>query len=218
VLRTLHSFNRADGDCPAARDALVQSTDGSFYGTTAVGGTYNGGTVFKITPQGKLTTLYSFCAIGPRCADGMDLYTGLMLATDGSFYGVTGFGGLYAGGTIFKITPSGNLKTVYSFCALTPNCQDGNFPTGRLIQAFDGDLYGTTTNGGSNGGGTIFKIIGAGRLMTLHSFCLLCREGYFPRAGLVQASDGQFYGTTAVGGASNGFGTVFALSASSVDW
>jgi len=217
MLKTLHSFNGPDGDSPAARDALVQSTDRNFYGTTAAGGTYNGGTVFRITSRGKLTTLYSFCAFGPYCADGLDPITGLIQASNGSFYGVTGDGGLHRGGTIFKISRSGKFNTVHSFCEVTPNCQDGSLPRGRLTQAIDGYLYGTTTNGGANGGGTIFRITPGGRLTTLHSFCGLCGEGTFPWSGLVQASDGLFYGTTAVGGTSYSVGTVFTFSARSGD-
>src|ERR1039457_3930627 len=120
---TLHSFDGTDGAGPLA--PLAQATNGDLYGTTAGGGAYGyGGTVFKITPSGTLTTLYSFCPSYPNCPDGYEPYAGLVQATNGDLYGITMFGGadLYGpyGGTVFKITPSGTLTTLYSFCAQKP--------------------------------------------------------------------------------------------------
>jgi uncharacterized repeat protein (TIGR03803 family) len=215
TLTTLYSFcsqpNCADGAVPGV--GLFQAADGTFYGTTVYGGASGYGTVFKITPAGRLTTLYSFCA-QTGCPDGQYPYSGLVQATDGNFYGTTSEGGGLGGsGTVFKITPSGTLTTLYSFCS-QPNCADGGIPMAGLVQASDGNFYGTTIYGGANGyAGTVFKITPSGTLTTLYSFCSQanCSDGATPHAGLVQGTDGSFYGTTYGGGAS-GYGTVFSLS------
>jgi uncharacterized repeat protein (TIGR03803 family) len=194
--KTLVIFNGTNGEDPFA--PLVQGTDGNFYSTTVYGGDRNFGTVFKINPRGKLTTLYSFCA-QTSCADGT-YPDGLTQATDGNFYGAT-YGGSQSQGTVFKITPEGTLTTLYTFCTKT-NCTDGAQPQSVLFQGTDGDFYGTTNFGGRNGQGTIFKISPSGKLTTLYRFCAKtnCTDGAQPYTGLIQAGDGNFYGTTALGG------------------
>jgi len=234
TLTTLYRFcsesGCADGAEPAA--GLVQASDGYFYGTTAGGGINNTnvcfppsaasgcGTVFKITPTGKLTTLYTFCSQS-GCTDGGSPYAGLVRTTDGDFIGTTQDGGTaYSfGGTIFKITPSGTLTTLHSFCALTA-CADGQDPAGGLVRTANGDIYGTTVGGGVNFGGTVFKLASSGALTTLYSFCAQadCTDGYVPAAGLIRASNGNFFGTTDRGGSAgvNGYagGTVFKITPS----
>jgi uncharacterized repeat protein (TIGR03803 family) len=206
ILTTLHSFDGADGARLVA--ALIQATDGNFYGTTWAGGSTNCspgcGTIFKLTSSGVLTTLYSFCP-QPNCADGAFPQGALVQATDGNFYGTTVAGGtsgncsgVYAPGcgTVFKLTPSGTLTTLYSFCP-QPNCADGADPVGGLTQAADGNFYGTAEWGGAYNVGTVFKVTPGGTLTTLHSFCSQpnCADGQSPN-GLVQATDGNFYGPT----------------------
>ena len=137
---TLHSFNDTDGANPYA--GLVQANDGNLYGTTKNGGANNGGTVFKITPGGALTRLYSFCSLS-NCLDGYITYAGLVQATDGNLYGTMVLGGAHDDGTVFKITPSGTRTTLYSFCSQS-GCTDGRYPEAGLVQATDGNLYGTT--------------------------------------------------------------------------
>lgn len=208
TLKTLHTFAETDGSRPLAR--MIQGTDGNFYGTTFGGGASHFGTVFKITPGGSLTTLYSFAG-----SDGATPYAGLVQANDGNFYGTTLSGGI-GKGTLFKITPGGMLTTLYVFCSLGGFCPDGENPRGDLIQATDGNLYGTTTGaGGSSNGGTAFKFILGGTLSTLYTFCSQggnkCTDGLDPVAGLVQATNGTFYGTTVAGGTGT-VGTVFSLS------
>ncbi len=209
---TLASFDGNNGGQPVS--SVVQGTNGSFYGTTASGGTYGEGTVFKVTSAGTLTALYSFCA-QTNCADGRQPDTAPIQATDGNFYGATTFGGIDGNdGTIFKITPQGTLTTLYEFCSQS-KCADGTSPYAGLIQAADGNLYGTTNEGGDlncfspYGCGTVFKISLRGKLTTLHQFH--STEGNLPFAGVVQARDGSFYGTTAYGGANN-YGTVFRIT------
>jgi uncharacterized repeat protein (TIGR03803 family) len=205
---TLHSFDSTDGANPEA--GLIQATDGNFYGTTSGGWPYsNGGTIFKITSGGTLTTLYSFCA-QTGCADGNYPEGGLIQATDGNFYGTTFAGGAYGKGTVFEVAPTGALTTLHRFRGT-----DGAHPWAGLIQANDGNFYGTTYAGGG-GKGTVFEITPAGTLTRLYSFCSQanCTDGA-PEAGLVQATDGNFYGTTYFGGVYND-GTVFTFGPATV--
>lgn len=214
-LRNLLRFDYADGADPV--DVLVQGTDGNFYGTTSGGGSSKCvggcGTVFKITSVGKLTTLHEFVftdGAGPENG-------GLIEATDGNFYGTTYNGGnpTCSGGcgTVFKITPTGVLTTLHRF-----NSADGSNPNTALVQGSDANLYGTTSGGGSKtcDCGTVFKITVTGKLTTLHTFT--SADGIDPDAGLVQGSDGNFYGTTFLGGVSTnrncggGCGTVFKMT------
>jgi len=216
---TLASFDESTTGVNPYPVALVQGLDGNFYGTASQGGANGGGTVFKIAPDGGLTTFYSFCA-QVNCTDGGDPVAGLVLATDGNLYGTTVGGGANERGTVFKITPSGTLTTIYSFCAQT-NCADGSIPFAGLVQAADGNFYGTTEVGGRGsspscgngaGCGTVFKLTLSGTLTTLYSFCTQpsCTDGSLPLAGLVQATDGSLYGTTSQGGA-YGVGEVFKV-------
>jgi uncharacterized repeat protein (TIGR03803 family) len=233
TLTTLYSFcaqsGCTDGANPGA--GLVQAANGDFYGTTIAGANLNPaacleagcGTIFKITPSGTLTTLYSFCAQS-GCTDGGNP-AGLVQAANGDFYGTTEDGGAncvpYGCGTVFKITPSGTLTTLYSFCPQGgfPACTDGWSPVAGLVQATNGDFYGTTSAGGANYGGTVFKITPSGTLATLYTFCSqggsLCTDGANPLAGLVQATNGDLYGTASYGGtncAPSGCGTVFKVT------
>ncbi len=212
TLTTLHTFDGTDGSFPCA---MFQAGDGGLYGTTGGGGASAAcsggcGTIFKITPSGALTTLHSF---GGTDGEGPCAMT---QTTDGNLYGTTGGGGASAAcsggcGTVFKITPSGALTTLYSF-----NLSDGERPA-ALIQARNGDLYGTTYMGGANGFGTVFKITPGGALSTLHSFDGSDRKGPpWPNLG-VQATNGDFYGTTELGGkvdCKEGCGTIFKITPS----
>jgi uncharacterized repeat protein (TIGR03803 family) len=131
----------------------VQGTDGNFYGTTSHGGNENGaGAVFKLTPQGTLTTLYSLCG-QIACKDGSTPRGGLALGSDGNFYGTTSLGGKFGYGTVFKITPSGVLTRLHSFSGI-----DGYYPKGGLSQSTNGAFYGTTYYGGTLGFGTIYRL------------------------------------------------------------
>jgi uncharacterized repeat protein (TIGR03803 family) len=215
----------ADGAYPYA--ALTQGPDGDYYGTTEAGGTGAAcaesdgcGTVFKITPAGALTTLYSFCS-QTACADGKHPYAGLILASDGNFYGTTFNGGNYSAsasgsGTVFKITPDGALTTLYSFCS-QQYCADGGGPYDSLVQGSDGNFYGSTSGGGGPYGlGTVFKITPDSAFTSLYSFCdhFECAGIGDPQGGLVQGGDGNLYGTT--GGVTGGtaYSTVFRITPS----
>jgi uncharacterized repeat protein (TIGR03803 family) len=209
TLTTLHSFVGTDGGQPFG--GLVRAADGTFYGTTS----FVPGTVFRITSSGIFTTLYNFCS-QPNCADGNQPDGGLVQAADGNFYGVTPYGGTTDAGTVFKMTPGGALTTLHDFCVYS-SCSDGKQPHQALVQATDGNLYGTTYSGGILSGqyGTLFELTLDGSFTTLYQFCsqLNCADGTFPRSTLLQATDGSFYGTTSSGGAGGGGrGTVFRLS------
>ena len=208
AITALYSFAGPDGANP---NNLILGADGNFYGTTAQGGTTykpgvssGHGTFFKLTPTGTLTSLHSFT--GP---DGAQPVAGMVLATDGNFYGVTEYGGAGscqngfepAGcGSIFKITPEGAFSTFASLEGQT------RLPAGGLIQASDGNLYGTTYYGGDGacvtsgfpGCGTVYKLTLAGVLTTLYN--LDATDGAYPENTLIQASDGNLYGTVASGG------------------
>jgi uncharacterized repeat protein (TIGR03803 family) len=223
ALSTLYDFCDTNTCDMVPNGTLVQGSDGNFYGTTPFGGTNKFGTVFKITPNGTLTTLYSFC---PQplfgCQDGSSPLGGVVEGSDGNFYGTTSARGTGAGGggTIFKMAPNGNLTTLYSFCGIV-TCPDGSSPAGSLIQGTDGDFYGMTAFGGANGNGALFKVASDGSFTSLYSFCSqpLCTDGSLPFDGsrgdwaLLQGPDGNFYGTTAFGGANNS-GTVFKVTTS----
>jgi uncharacterized repeat protein (TIGR03803 family) len=203
TLTTIYSFcaksKCADGSVP--NGGLVLGTDGNFYGMTFTGGTLNAGTVYKITPAGKLTTLHSF-----NISDGYNPYDALVQGTDGNFYGTTTYGGAHLLGNVFKITPQGVVTNLHSF-----NSSDGSEPESGLIQSTDGNFYGTTYNGGLSGGyGTAFKITPAGVFTTLHFFDDSV-DGRQIVPGLVQGTDGNFYGTTG-GGGPLGYGTLYVMT------
>ncbi len=234
--------------------AMLKGSDGNLYGVESDGGTYEDGWVFKLTPNGTLTTVHNFMypgLINPtdfhQVADGSfygaaegdgDYATGgiftlsadgsiintvasfpplppdttttptVLLASDGNYYASVRpyiLGSTNPGGWVYRSTPGGTLTTLYTF-----NGSDGFYPS-ALIQATDGSFYGTTYKGGSSNLGTVFKLTPDGTLTTLHSFASDNAAGSFPLTPLIQASDGNFYGTTSAGGA--GKGTVFKMTA-----
>lgn len=200
----LHSFanNSSDGGYPTA--GLVKASDGNYYGTTNSGGSANKGTVFKITPTGVETLLYTFTG----GTDGGNPQNPLIQGSDGNFYGTTTGGGAHGDGTVFEITSSGTETVVYSFAGGTG---DGSDPAGGLLQASDGNFYGTTNQGGSSGDGTVFEITPAGVETVIYSFTGGATDGAAPSASLIEGSDGNLYGTTSAGGPS-GYGTVFKVT------
>ena len=210
AFKTLINFDGTSGAAPLTM-SLVQGMDGGIYGTTSSGGSGCGsagcGTVFKITPSSGLVTIHAFCSEN-NCADGLYPQAGLVLATDGSFYGTTSGGGAHQYGTVFKITLAGVLTTLYSF-----NPSDG-VSNAALIQGADGSFYGTTMTGGTYSHGMVFRITATGTFTAMYSFCgaLNCTDGAYPRSALIQAADGGFYGTTTYGGANISYGTVFRIT------
>jgi uncharacterized repeat protein (TIGR03803 family) len=219
---TLVSFNNTDGATPLY-ESLAQGLNGNFYGTTSQGGAHSAGTVFEITPAGTLTTVYNFCS-DQHCTDGSGPYAGLIQTPNGNFYGTTAQGGANGYGTVFEITSTGTLTTLYSFCSQL-NCADGASPEAGLVQATNGNFYGTTEQNDVSefgvGQGTIFEITPAGKLTTLYSFCSQphCTDGAVPSGALIQGNNGNFFGTTQGGGnsaCSGGCGIVFEITPAGV--
>lgn len=208
----LHSFHGAsDGATP--NTALIQATDGNFYGVASTGGpntcgNNSCGTIFKMTPTGVTTTLHAF-----NGTDGSNPSAALIQGTDGYLYGTAFSGGAHGSGTVFKISTTGTFTTLYSFATI-PAAEyqntDGANPDSALIQLPDGNFYGTTLQG-ALGGGTIFRITPAGALDTLHKF--VYEEGELPAAGVIHGLDGNLYGATLFYGP-NGGGTIYKFVAS----
>src|SRR5664280_1340948 len=203
VLTPLLSFNGSNGKQPVG--ALTFGKDGNIYGTTSGDGVTSLGTFFKMTTAGVLNTLFTFHRTNGACPGG-----GLVQGVDGNFYGTTSVGGTYGAGTFFGVSTNGILTTLFSFTGT-----NGSYPNAILAASGDGAFYGTTLNGGSNspgiysGAGTIFKITTNGQFTTVLQFNTT--NGYQPNAGLTRGFDGNFYGTTS-GGGSNGLGTCYRLS------
>ena len=224
----LKTFTGTDGHNP---NAVIQGTNGNLFGTTLSGGTgysINGGygTIFEITTSGNSVGTYRFCSVS-KCADGFYPVAGLALGADGNLYGTTESGGTGANctnregcGTLFQITPSSKLTTLYNFCSLAA-CSDGQIPQLTLVQGPNGNFFGATWEGGSHnssrcgapGCGTVFEITPAGSLTTLHQFCQTdCSDGADPQTSLVVGPDGNLYGGSNAS-VNPMLGTLFSMSA-----
>lgn len=185
---------------PTNPGILAQGRDGNMYGTTLNGGTFNSGTVFQITPEGRLTVIYNF-----NQTQGYAPNSGLTLGTDGNFYGATCFGGAAGFGTVFRITSGGTLTVLYNFTG----GKDGLYPMAPPVQGTDGNWYGTT-QGDFHNFGTLYKLTPSGKITILYTF-VGGQGSAQSRSPLVLATDGNFYGTTADGGANNE-GLVFGVN------
>jgi uncharacterized repeat protein (TIGR03803 family) len=183
---------------------FAQARDGNLYSTSQLGGTFAKGVVFRLTPAGQVTVIHSFDGTNggiPR--------SGLTLGTDGYLYGTTCQGGLYNDGTIFKIATSGgsSYSVVHDF-----NAGDGYCPLVVPVQGRDGNFYGTTSES-EPGSGTVYKMTPAGVLSSLHVFNQSeSKDGGTPM-GIILGADGNFYGTTDTGGATDS-GTVYRITPS----
>jgi uncharacterized repeat protein (TIGR03803 family) len=221
TLTVLHSFCGGSGCGSLATDGaeptgrMVFGANGDLYGTTQVGGLFNGfynqGTIFRITTSGTYTVLHVFSGNFGSTPDGANPAAGLILASNGDFYGTTTAGGASKEGTVFKMTPAGKVTLLHSFTGSS----DGSMPIGALVQASDGNLYGTCYSGGANGTGTAFRITTKGVFTKIYDFAAEAAPGnigYLPRAGLIQASDGNLYGTAWQGGAFTATGTIYQLT------
>lgn len=187
----------ADGLDP---DSIVVGSDGNLYGTTSAGTGSFGGTLFKMTPGGKESTVYTFTGpvgSGPN---------GIVLGSDGNFYGTTAT-------TIFKVTPSGAATLLYTFPCGVNGCWFGWNAEVPPIQGIDGNFYGTASNGALNNSGTVYKITPDGQFSVLHRFCSWtnCTDGQFPK-GLVEDASGNLYGIAGYGGAAGNDGTLFEIT------
>jgi uncharacterized repeat protein (TIGR03803 family) len=222
TLTVLHSFCggngcgtlTTDGALPTGR--LVFGANGYLYGTTQEGGLaeglYNQGTIFRITRAGSYEILHLFTGAA-KTGDGENPTAGLTFASNGDFYGTTEFGGASGYGTVFKMSPAGTVTVLHSFADNDPN---GQQPIGALVQSSDGDLYGTCYAGGANGWGTVFRISLSGTFHKLYDFSQATGNvGNLPKAGLIQASDGNLYGTAWEGGL-DGLGSIYQITSAGV--
>ncbi|MHB1321463.1 MAG: choice-of-anchor tandem repeat GloVer-containing protein [Acidithiobacillus ferrivorans] len=208
----LHSFgtkNIHGGKRPSG--GLVMDAHGDLYGTTQSGGADHCGTVFKITPSGVESVVYSFGS--GNAHDGKSPNGGLVIDARGNLYGTTALGGTDNGGTVFRITPSGVESVLHSFG--TGNVHDGKYPNGGLVMDNRGNLYGTTVFGGTANKGTVFKITPSGVESVLYSFSGGGRW-VDPHGGLVMDNRGNLYGTTVFGGADH-LGSVFKITRSGAE-
>ena len=204
----LYNFTGATGDAGSPAAGLIEGGDGSLYGTTWAGGSAGNGTVFKLNKDGSnYVVLYSFLGSG---GDGSAPWARVVEGGDGALYGTTYYGGNLNLGTVFKLNKDGSgYKVLHNFSA---GRVDGAYPAAELITGSDGALYGTTSSGGTDSGGTVYKISedGSGYLV-LRSFVDNGADGYGFQSGLLNGNDGALYGTT-YGGGSGGGGTVFRLN------
>jgi len=196
----IHSFTGGgDGAFPLA--SLITDGAGNLYGTTEEGGASGYGVVFKLTPGGDETVLYSFTG----GSDGAYPVASLIMDASGNLYGTTEGGGASGVGVVFKVTSAGAESVLYSFAG-----SDGAFPVAGLTLDASGNLYGTTAEGGANNLGVVFKLAPGGGETVLHSFAG-GSDGAYPFAGVIMDKEENLYGTTSGGGASND-GTVFKLA------
>jgi uncharacterized repeat protein (TIGR03803 family) len=208
TVTVLHAFAGYPTDGAYPHAALLQATDGNFYGTTSSGGAAGEGTVFRMAPDGTMTVLHAF-----SYADGDRPEATLIQAVDGDLYGTTSSGGAFGDGTVFRMTLAGTVSTLRAFSSAI----DGGAPSAALIQVADssspmgGDFYGTTSGGGASRGGTVFRMTAAGSLTVLHAFGG-GSDGVNPSAAaLIRGDDGNLYGTTVSGGPFN-VGTIFKVT------
>ena len=204
----LHHFGSPLGDGGIPMAGLIQASDGALYGTTSGGGSNGVGTVFRLNQDGSgYSIVYHFKATG---SDGRSPQAGVLEARDGSLYGVTTAGGCNNVGIIFKLNKDGGGYT--SLHHFRTSGADGRTPISTLVEGADAGLYGTTSNGGSNNLGTVFKLSMDGSSYTnLHHFTGSGGDGAAPQSGLLKGTDGALYGATSAGG-SNNVGTVFTLN------
>jgi uncharacterized repeat protein (TIGR03803 family) len=180
---------------------VVLDGSGNIYGTTAFGGAAGLGVAFKLDPYGHETVLHTFTR--GLVGDQPDL-AGVVLDEFGNLYGTTAFGGAGGVGTVYKLDPRGNASVVYGF----PGVDDGQYPYNNgVIFGSDGQLYGTTDYGGSNGHGVVYRLDEKGDEKVLYTFDLLTANGFGqPTAGVTRDSAGNLYGTTFIGQADMGYG------------
>ena len=216
--KVLHDFCSSGGDqCTDgtnSRALLIMDAAGNLYGTTDSGGAGGVGVVFELTPQAHQwneTVLYSFCAMAD-CADGANTVAGLAMDSSGALYGTTYDGGANGAGTAFKLVPNGaqsQYAVLHDFCS-DAGCADGGKPFAALALDNAGNLYGTASNGGARGSGTIFGI--GKKFAVLYNFCMRsgCKDGESPQEALIRDGAGNLFGATHTGG-QHGEGTVFEL-------
>jgi uncharacterized repeat protein (TIGR03803 family) len=202
TLTVLHSFAGGNEDGAYPSGGLLRDKSGNLFGTTWGGGTGCGsagcGTVFKIAANGSAKILYAFCSQN-SCLDGQSPEATLIMDKAGNLYGTTTMGGQFGYGTVFKLSRRGAETVLYNFCTQFGRCSDGSMPAGGVTMDPDGNLYGTTMMGGSDGDGTVYKLAPGGTESVIHSFGN--DDGTSPQSGVIVDSAGDVFGTLQQAGA-----------------
>ncbi len=209
--QTVTAIASFDGQVAEYPASPVQATDGNFYGV-AGGGVYGEGVIYRTTPTGTLSSLYSFCAL-PHCADGKDVTVSPILGSDGGLYGITSYGGTSDTGIIYRVSLDGEFTVLYTFCG-NNTCPDGT-AVNWLTEGSDGNFYGATFDNGKRNAGELFRVSPSGEFKVLHTFCSLanCADGGFADSPPIQGIDGNFYGVAGGGGSRQG-GVMYKLTPS----
>jgi uncharacterized repeat protein (TIGR03803 family) len=205
----LHSFTGSpDGSAPLA--GVIRDSAGNLYGTTSSGGTSNYGTVFELDASGHETILHSFRSD----PDGATPYAGVIRDAAGNLYGTTFPGGFFNSGIVYELDAAGHETVLWTFRG--PTGDDGSFPYAGVVLDEAGNLYGTTSNGGTfNSLGAVYEIDAAGKETMLYAFAFPGANGLEPTAGLILDAAGNLYGTA--GGGAFGNGVVFELSPAGIE-
>ena len=205
------SFTCPDGYFPVE---LIEGSDGNFYGSAAGGGTGRNaqGTIFKMTPAGEVSVIYSFAENPDGSLPNGSAPGSLVEGMDGFLYGVTSENGANGLGTAFKLSRSGTIQVLHNFCG-TLTCSDGANP-GFLMQAIDGTFYGGTgpTNYPTS---VLFRMTPGGAYKVLHTFDSKTQPDGTGIYGMVQAADGNLYGTSVAGAQLKPFNSVFRFDPAS---
>ena len=209
TVTALASFDGPVAEFPASP---VQATDGNFYGV-ATGGIHGVGVMYRMTPDGSLSTAHSFCTQKPLCADGKDVLVGPILGSDGNLYGATSYGGSSDTGVIYRMSPDGEFTVIHNICP-TNTCPDGT-DISWLTEGSDGNFYGATADKGSHNDGEVFRVSPSGEFRVLHNFCSLadCADGGLASSPPIEGIDGNFYGVARGGGGLQG-GVMYEITSS----
>jgi uncharacterized repeat protein (TIGR03803 family) len=204
VETTLHSFKQGSS---SFHPSLALDSAGNLYGYTTLGSSGNiSNTLFKLTPSGAFSTLYTFCSL-PNCADGEFPAGGPLVNKSGNIFGVAALEGEFDSGLVYEFSSGGQYDILHNFAG----GNDGATPQDKLIQDAEGNLYGTTLSGGSDSAGTVFEVSSTGVESVLHSFCLETNCAFEPAGPLTRDAQGNLYGITAAGGVNRG-GVVYRVA------
>jgi uncharacterized repeat protein (TIGR03803 family) len=203
----LHNFNNGKSDGAFPSGGLIVDAKGNLYGTTAEGGRFGLGTIFKMSTSGKQTILHSFAG---GASDGQyPLYTSLVIDAAGDLYGLTEEGGTAGVGVLYELSHNGTFKLLHSFAG---GAQDGCHPFGTPFIDANGNIYGTTFGCGSSGDGTVWQVQKDGTETLLHNFVGGKKDGAAPLSSVIGDAAGNLYGNTELGGPSNQ-GTAYTINA-----
>ena len=202
----LYSFGASGGDAAYPVANVVFDSNGNMFGTSAYGGLYGGGAIWEITSTGSYSVYHS---LGSSSSDGANPLAGVAFDAYGDMYGTTKTGGASGVGTVWEITASGTYGTLHSFGS---SSSDGSGPNAGVTVDNSGNLFGTTTAGGSSNAGAVWEITSVGTYQLIYSFGAFSNDAATPIGGVTCDASGNLYGSTSIGGASN-YGTLWKINA-----